>query len=231
MLRSLDIPARVVNGFQRGQWNPYGRYFMVRLADAHSWVEAHVGRAGWVTLDPSPRGQAGGGEGLGLLVLLRDALRMLWHRYVINWTLRDQFEVALAIRRHATSASIRDIHPGPAARAVVVVGVLLGGLVVWRWRRAAGPGRRPAGTPPPPRFYVRALRSLARSGLSPAGGETAREFSRRVAARAPACAAPLASLTAAYESCRFGARPPSPDALAELRASLTALDRARPRAR
>src|SRR5262249_45109931 len=145
MLRSLGIPARVVNGFQRGEWNPYGHYFMVRLADAHSWVEAHVGGAGWVTLEPSPRGQAGGGEGLGLLVLLRDALRMLWHRYVINWTLRDQFEVALAIRRHATSASIRDIHPGPAARAVVVVGVLLGGLVVWRGGGGGGRGPGAAG--------------------------------------------------------------------------------------
>src|SRR5439155_25986835 len=42
MLRTLDIPARVVTGFQRGQWNPYGGYFMVRLLDAHSWVEAWI---------------------------------------------------------------------------------------------------------------------------------------------------------------------------------------------
>ena len=48
----------MVNGFQRGEWNPYGRYFMVRLLDAHSWVEAHLDGAGWVTLDPSPRGEA-----------------------------------------------------------------------------------------------------------------------------------------------------------------------------
>ena len=47
MLRSLDVPARVVGGFQRGEWNPYGRYFMVRLSDAHAWVEAYVeGRGG-----------------------------------------------------------------------------------------------------------------------------------------------------------------------------------------
>ena len=58
MLRSLGIPARVVGGFQRGEWNPYGRYFMVRLSDAHAWVEAYFDGLGWVTFDPSPRMQA-----------------------------------------------------------------------------------------------------------------------------------------------------------------------------
>ena len=54
LLRSVDIPARVVGGFQRGDWNPYGRYFMVRMSDAHAWVEAHFPGSGWVTFDPTP---------------------------------------------------------------------------------------------------------------------------------------------------------------------------------
>ncbi|HLE44047.1 MAG TPA: transglutaminaseTgpA domain-containing protein, partial [Methylomirabilota bacterium] len=103
MLRSLGIPARVVNGFQRGEWNPYGRYFMVRLRDAHSWVEAYVERAGWVTLDPSPRGAVDAAGAIGPVGLYLDALRMRWQRYVIDWSLRDQMEAALAVRRHASS--------------------------------------------------------------------------------------------------------------------------------
>ena len=55
MLRSLGVPARVVNGFQRGEWNPYGQYYIVRYYDAHSWVEAFLPDAGWVTFDPTPR--------------------------------------------------------------------------------------------------------------------------------------------------------------------------------
>jgi len=55
MLRSVGIPARVVGGFQRGDWNPYGAYFMVRMKDAHSWVEAFLDGPGWITFDPSPR--------------------------------------------------------------------------------------------------------------------------------------------------------------------------------
>ena len=58
MLRTLGIPSRVVNGFQRGEWNPYGRYFMVRLRDAHSWVEAYIQGRGWMTFDPTPPGAA-----------------------------------------------------------------------------------------------------------------------------------------------------------------------------
>ncbi|HYE93680.1 MAG TPA: DUF3488 and transglutaminase-like domain-containing protein, partial [Terriglobales bacterium] len=38
MLRTLGVPTRVVNGFQRGEWNPYGSYWVVRMRDAHSWV-------------------------------------------------------------------------------------------------------------------------------------------------------------------------------------------------
>jgi transglutaminase-like putative cysteine protease len=39
LLRSVGIPARMVNGFQQGQWNEFGKYYIVRQSDAHSWVE------------------------------------------------------------------------------------------------------------------------------------------------------------------------------------------------
>ena len=74
MLRSLDIPARVVNGFQRGEWNPYGEYWVVRMRDAHSWVEANLDGA-WTTLDPSPRGAAPPAP-ISALTLYIDGLRM-----------------------------------------------------------------------------------------------------------------------------------------------------------
>jgi len=53
MLRSLGVPARVVNGYLGGEWNPYGEYFLIRHSNAHSWVEAHFAGEGWVTLDPT----------------------------------------------------------------------------------------------------------------------------------------------------------------------------------
>ena len=54
MLRSLGIPARIVNGFRRGEFNEWSEYFIVRQSDAHSWVEAYFAGAGWVAFDPTP---------------------------------------------------------------------------------------------------------------------------------------------------------------------------------
>lgn len=54
MLRALGIPSRVVNGFRRGEYNPWGDYYFVRQSDAHSWVEAFFPGIGWVEFDPTP---------------------------------------------------------------------------------------------------------------------------------------------------------------------------------
>jgi hypothetical protein len=56
-----------------------------------------------------------------------------------------------------------------------------------------------------PAFYERALRLLARRGLSPAAAETARQFAARVSATTPERAEPFARLTRHYEHARFGA--------------------------
>ena len=40
MLRTLEIPARIVNGFQMGEYNELNDMYIVRESDAHSWVEA-----------------------------------------------------------------------------------------------------------------------------------------------------------------------------------------------
>src|SRR5205814_9510407 len=40
MLRSQDIPARLVRGYKGGTFNTVGRYYLVQERDAHSWVEA-----------------------------------------------------------------------------------------------------------------------------------------------------------------------------------------------
>lgn len=222
MLRSVGIPARVVNGFQRGEWNPYGRYYVVRLRDAHSWVEAYVRGRGWTTFDPSPRTEAAGGGWRRSLYL--DALRWRWHRYVMSWDLRDQLEVALSIQRAASSLR-RDGRalPGWSEAGPLGLGVVVAAGAAFGYRRWR---RRPAGrvvVSRLPVFYARALRELRRRGFTPAPGETAREFRGRVAAAAPECGAALGRLTDAYELSRFGSVTLTPDQLAELRSAARAL--------
>ncbi len=229
MLRSLGIPARVVGGFQRGEWNPYGRYFTVRMRDAHSWVEVYLAGAGWVSLDPSPRAEAEAAATGASLYL--DALRLRWYRYVVNWSLRDQVEVATTIRRQATTwrfdlAALRAWRPPRAALAGAVLVVAGAVFIVWlRRRRGGGPAARAATAPP--RFYVRLLRALARQGLRPGPEETAREFAARAARALPGAAPALEGVTAGYERVRFGAVKLDARELAALETAAASLRRSR----
>src|SRR6185436_13828106 len=54
LLRSVDVPTRLVNGFLMGEYNPIGDAYIVRESDAHSWVEVYLPGAGWTEFDPTP---------------------------------------------------------------------------------------------------------------------------------------------------------------------------------
>ncbi len=53
MARSVGIPARVVTGYQGGEFNPMGGYFIVRQSDAHAWSEVWLEGHGWQRIDPT----------------------------------------------------------------------------------------------------------------------------------------------------------------------------------
>ena len=47
LLRAAGIPARVVVGYQGGEWSPTRDSWQVRQMDAHAWVEAWLPNKGW----------------------------------------------------------------------------------------------------------------------------------------------------------------------------------------
>lgn len=53
MARAAGIPARVVTGYQGGEYNPMGGYFIVRQSDAHAWSEVWLEGKGWQRIDPT----------------------------------------------------------------------------------------------------------------------------------------------------------------------------------
>ena len=58
--RTLGIPSRVVWGFTPGQVQPQADgpdAIVVRDTNAHAWVELWMDGFGWVSFDPTPRGQ------------------------------------------------------------------------------------------------------------------------------------------------------------------------------
>src|SRR5665213_1301777 len=53
LMRAGGVPARVVTGYQGGEWNPIGGYLLIRRSDAHAWVEVWEDGRGWVRVDPT----------------------------------------------------------------------------------------------------------------------------------------------------------------------------------
>jgi transglutaminase-like putative cysteine protease len=113
MLRSLEkpIPARVVIGYQRGEWNAVGQFYQFRQLHAHSWVEAYLDRdelakyvsdvepyrnGGWLRLDPTPStSDAQVAEATGVLSSMKQATEfaeLVWIKYVVGMTSRRQQE-------------------------------------------------------------------------------------------------------------------------------------------
>ncbi len=53
MMRTAGIPARIVAGYQGGEYNPVSNTVVVRQFDAHAWAEVWLQGRGWVRVDPT----------------------------------------------------------------------------------------------------------------------------------------------------------------------------------
>jgi hypothetical protein len=102
LLRTLDIPAREVNGFLPGEYNDLGGDYIVRASDAHSWVEVYFPGSGWVTFDPTPPAAEKSGllSSLGKYV---DWLQLSWNEWVINYDFGHQVQMAQMLQRSSRS--------------------------------------------------------------------------------------------------------------------------------
>jgi transglutaminase-like putative cysteine protease len=115
LMRALDVPARIVTGYQGGDRNTVDNFWVVRQSDAHAWAEVwHEGR-GWVRVDPTSAvspGRTGSfqrlvapqgvvGQALttlspGFSIQLRavwDAVNNSWDQWVLNYTQGKQLDL------------------------------------------------------------------------------------------------------------------------------------------
>jgi transglutaminase-like putative cysteine protease len=53
LMRLAGIPARIVLGYQGGEYNENGGYLIVRQSDAHAWAEVWLKDRGWTRVDPT----------------------------------------------------------------------------------------------------------------------------------------------------------------------------------
>jgi transglutaminase-like putative cysteine protease len=131
MLRSQNIPARMIVGYKGGEFNYVGSYFVVRQRDAHAWVEAYLADneipadamcpeerhpgGGWLRLDPTPSTDAEDQiEQHGVFDRVSksfDYARWLWNDYVLRLTAgRQESSILrpLALNRELPLADLVD---------------------------------------------------------------------------------------------------------------------------
>ncbi len=150
MLRTVGVPTRNVTGFVGGTYNRFGRFYVVRQGDAHSWVEAFVPRRGWLTFDPTPPSDsAPRAETAGVLASVRDFLEATsrrWDRHIVGYDLRQQVGLwsTLSQRWRASGpAGVTPTNPRFLVGALGVV-VIVFAVVWWRRRRRVLPARAAA---------------------------------------------------------------------------------------
>lgn len=97
MLRTLNVPSRLVNGFQTGSYNRLGKDFVVRARDAHSWVEVYFTGYGWVSFDPTPSDPhpVMPGEWDDYV----DTAALFWNEWVINYDFGHQLQLAREVEQ------------------------------------------------------------------------------------------------------------------------------------
>jgi transglutaminase-like putative cysteine protease len=115
LMRAMNIPARVVTGYQGGERNAVDGYWVVRQSDAHAWAEVWIAGRGWVRVDPTGAvlpGRIGSSQRLqvpqsliasalgqvspGLSASLRaawDALNNRWNQWVLNYSQSRQLNL------------------------------------------------------------------------------------------------------------------------------------------
>lgn len=97
MLRSLNIPARYVNGYVVREPSGEAEYWTVRGRDAHAWVEAYLDGQ-WVTLDPTPPGAQPASP--GWMERAKEWLSYRWSRITrldFGWVKQDLPTYVLAL--------------------------------------------------------------------------------------------------------------------------------------
>jgi transglutaminase-like putative cysteine protease len=215
LMRAAGIPARVVTGYQGGERNAVGDYYIVRQSDAHAWSEVWLAGRGWVRVDPTAavapqRIERGVGEALlpggelpGFLDPARrggfrfslqarwDWLNAQWNR----WVLAYGPDLQMQFLRHLGLLSFRDMILALSFSVTLVLG-LLGVLIL---RQALPPPDQDRAR----RLWRRLQRRLRRAGFEQAAAEGPQDFVERVVAQRPQLEPALRAALSAYLRLRY----------------------------
>ncbi len=217
LMRAADIPARVVTGYQGGELNPLGNYWIVRQRDAHAWAEVWLAGAGWTRIDPTAavapnRVELGLNAALpanerraGLMTLeanwlmpMRltwDLLNNQWNQWVLGYNQERQRQ--FLARLNPFLATWQGMAWGLAAAGGGLL-LLMAVLIL--------PRLAPRKTDPASRLYARFCKRLRQRGIVRGAAEGPADFAARAAALRPVLAERIWLITRLYLALRYGLR-------------------------
>ncbi|MEB4590446.1 DUF3488 and DUF4129 domain-containing transglutaminase family protein [Candidatus Thiothrix sp. Deng01] len=221
LMRAAGIPARVVVGYQGGEWNETGQYLAVHQYDAHAWAEVWLPERGWVRVDPTTvvapsRTEQGleaavRAEGsfladsvfsvrkiawLNTLNQQLDTVQYGWRRWVLGYDSAQQAELLKAL---LGSLSV--------AKVALLAGSVFGAIALG-WLVLLGMTRRQAKEALEHRLYRQFCAALAKRGVQREPGDTPGAFAAEAAAALPKLAGVIHEFTRVYESVCY-----APDAM------------------
>lgn len=214
MMRLAGIPSRVVVGYQGGELNPVGDYYIIRQSDAHAWVEIWLQDQGWVRIDPTaavaPQRIEQGVEAsipqeeirAGLisapgfvmkhLGLYWDGLNTYWHDWVINYDGSKQLRYLRSL--NLGIMEMKDVVLALAIAASCVIALL--GLILIL------PRRKPQ-QDPIFKVYTLFCNKLEKLGVKRFPTEAPYRYAERVINLYPHLQHPVADITDAYVNLRY----------------------------
>ena len=222
VMRAAGVPARVVTGYQGGEFNPLGGYLIVRQSDAHAWSEIWIEGRGWTRVDPTAavaperieRGLIGAmSEFEPVPGRLRDASN-LWLQASLGWDTLNDFWNERIVRFNAArqldlleqfgidDPDWRTLGLGLAA-SLAGFFVALSAYLAWRFRSPARDW--------PARLHDVVRRRLVRRGLHPQQAEGPVAYLERAAAACPDLATDLTEIRDVYVDLRYGPLPTEAD--------------------
>nr|WP_315597545.1 DUF3488 and DUF4129 domain-containing transglutaminase family protein [uncultured Cupriavidus sp.] len=232
LMRAAGVPARVITGYQGGEFNPVGKHYVIRQSDAHAWAEVWLDGRGWVRVDPTSavapsRVEEGvdaalEGEELQALRDLRapgwlrdlrwgfDGLAYKWQRWVLEYDRGQQ---------HRLLDQIGLANQLPRVMAFGLAGLSLMALVpMWLRRRRVDPVQA---------LYERFCGLLSRHGCARRASEGPHDFAARAETALPHAAPAVRAFTNGYIAWRYGKPAGQADArnLSNLRQALRELAR------
>jgi transglutaminase-like putative cysteine protease len=212
LMRAMDIPARIVTGYQGGELNGIDGFWVVRQSDAHAWTEVWLAGRGWQRVDPTAAvmpGRIGSFQRLRapegvfaaaiatvnptLSASLRaawEAVNNRWNQWVLNYTQSKQLDLLRNLG--FASPSWEDLS---YVLLVILVAVALLGAAWAYWDKTQHD--------PWLRLLGRARRRLRRAGLEVPPSAPPRQIAMLVTARFGPDARGLAEWLLHLEALRY----------------------------